>query len=337
MNTQVLIVGGSGYIGSHTCLILLEKGYNLVVYDNLSNSNLESIKRVEKLTGKKVSFIEGNLLDEKAPDEVFANKNFYSVVYFAGLKSVGESVSSSLEYYNNNVVGTLNLLKAMKKHKVKNLVFSSSATVYGVPKTLPLDESLPRYTANSYGTSKLMIEYILEDLVKSDSKWKIVNLRYFNPVAAHKSGLIGENPNGIPNNLLPFISQVAVGKRDKLSVFGEDYNTIDGTGVRDYIHVVDFANGHLAALKYLETSSKGEFLPINLGTGSGYSVLEMIESFSKVSGKDIPYVIVQRREGEVAGCYGDVKLAWKAELTLKDMCEDALNWQKNKSTGYEGK
>ncbi|MEA1892590.1 MAG: UDP-glucose 4-epimerase GalE [Campylobacterota bacterium] len=339
MNHKILVTGGVGYIGSHTCVELLQSNHNIVIYDNLSNSNKISLTRVEEITKKSIKFIEGDLLNIDKLEEVFANYNFDAVIHFAGLKAVGESVDNPLEYYDNNVAGTLNLLKAMKKHHIKNLVFSSSATVYGVPKSLPLDESSPRSATNPYGTSKLMIEYILEDLVKSDFEWKIVNLRYFNPVGAHKSGLIGEDPNDIPNNLLPFISQVAVGKREKLSVFGGDYDTVDGSGVRDYIHVVDLAKGHLAALRYIEDNLRGEFLPVNLGTGNGYSVLEMIESFSKVSGRNIPYEIVQRRDGDVAECYADTsfafkKLGWKAELTLEEMCEDAWRWQKNNPNGY---
>ncbi|MBD3843483.1 MAG: UDP-glucose 4-epimerase GalE, partial [Campylobacterales bacterium] len=271
---NVLITGGTGYIGSHTSLILLEQGYELTVYDNLSNSSLESIKRVEKLTDKKVKFIEGDILDKTKLDEVFSQNSFDSVIHFAGLKSVGESVDMPLHYYQNNVTGTLNLLEVMQKYEVYNLVFSSSATVYGYPEKLPITEDADRNTTNPYGTSKLMIEYILEDLVRSNSLWKVVSLRYFNPVGAHSSGMIGEDPNGMPNNLMPYISQVAIGLRDKLNVFGGDYDTKDGTGVRDYIHVVDLAKGHLAALEYLQTTEESGFLPVNLGTGKGYSVLD---------------------------------------------------------------
>ena len=338
---KLLVTGGAGYIGSHTCIELLKKSHSVTIYDNLSNSNIESLKRVEDITGKPMKIIKDDLLNIKKLDEVFFNENFDAVVHFAGLKAVGESVLKPLEYYDNNIVGTLNLLKIMQKYDVKNLVFSSSATVYGIPKVLPLEESAARSTTNPYGTSKLMIEYILEDLVKSDEQWKIVALRYFNPIGAHSSGLIGEDPNGIPNNLLPFVSQVAAGKRDRLSIFGGDYPTIDGTGVRDYIHIVDLAKGHLKALEYIKTSSYGEFLPINLGTGHGYSVLEIVNTFSEVSGKDIAYDIIARRDGDVAECYADAtlafkKLRWKAELELEAMCRDTWRWQKNNPNGFNG-
>lgn len=337
---NILVTGGAGYIGSHTCLELLEKDYKITVYDNLSNSSLEALKRVEKLVGKEIEFIEGDLLDTGKLEEVFKNASFDAVIHFAGLKAVGESVQKPLEYYDNNVTGTLNLLKMMQKYNVKELVFSSSATVYGIPKELPLTESCGRSTTNPYGTSKLVIEYILEDLAKSDSEWKIISLRYFNPVGAHTSGEIGEDPNGIPNNLLPYISQVAVGLREKLSVFGGDYQTKDGTGIRDYIHVVDLAKGHLAALKYLENNIEQGFIPINLGTGNGYSVLDMIKAFEKASNKNIPYKIVERREGDVAVCYSNPilayeKLGWKADNNLQDMCNDAWRWQKNNPNGYK--
>lgn len=337
---NILVTGGVGYIGSHTCLELLENNYNIVVYDNLSNSRLEALKRVEKLTAKKIEFIEGDLLDKEKLEQVFQNKAFDAVIHFAGLKAVGESIQKPLEYYDNNVAGTLNLLKTMQKHNVKKLVFSSSATVYGVPKELPLTENSPRSTTNPYGTSKLVIEYILEDLAKSDSEWKIISLRYFNPVGAHKSGEIGEDPNGIPNNLLPYISQVAVGLRAKLSVFGGDYPTKDGTGVRDYIHVVDLAQGHVCAIKYLKGSQEQGFIPINLGTGNGYSVLEMIKAFEKASNTTISYQLVERRDGDVAECYANPtcayeKLGWKAQNSLEDMCQDAWNWQKNNPNGYK--
>lgn len=339
---NILVTGGAGYIGSHTCLELLHEDYKLVVYDNLLNSSLEALKRVEKLTGKQIKFIKGDLLDIEKLQQVFQNEKFDSVIHFAGLKAVGESVQKPLDYYDNNVVGTLNLLKIMQKYNVKELVFSSSATVYGIPKELPLTENSPRSTTNPYGTSKLIIEYMLEDLAKSDNEWKIISLRYFNPVGAHKSGEIGEDPNGIPNNLLPFISQVAVGARDKLNVFGDNYQTKDGTGVRDYIHVVDLSKGHLAALKYIiDTDEKG-FIPINLGTGNGYSVLEMVKAFEKASNTIIPYQVVERREGDIAECYADttnsyIKLGWKAQNNLENMCQDAWNWQKNNPNGYNDK
>ncbi|WP_304544073.1 UDP-glucose 4-epimerase GalE [Sulfurimonas microaerophilic] len=339
---NILVTGGAGYIGSHTCFEMLQENYNIIVYDNLSNSSLEALKRVEKLTGKKIEFIEGDLLDIEKLEEVFQNEKFDAVIHFAGLKAVGESVQKPLKYYDNNVTGTLNLLKLMQNHNVKELVFSSSATVYGVPKELPLTESSPRSTTNPYGTSKLVIEYILEDLAKSDPEWKIISLRYFNPIGAHKSGEIGEDPNGIPNNLLPYISQVAVKLRKNVNVFGNDYDTKDGTGVRDYIHVVDLAMGHVFALKYLKDSQEQGFIPINLGTGNGYSVLEMIKAFEKASKTIIPYQIVERRDGDIAECYADPicaynKLGWKAQNSLEDMCQDAWNWQKNNPTGYNKK
>ncbi|MDD2451251.1 MAG: UDP-glucose 4-epimerase GalE [Sulfurovum sp.] len=336
---NILVTGGAGYIGSHTCLEMLNENYKLVVYDNLSNSSLDALKRVEKLTGKEVKFIEGDLLNVEKLEQVFQNERFDAVIHFAGLKAVGESVEKPLEYYDNNVVGTLNLLKIMQKYNVKKIVFSSSATVYGVPEKLPLTEESPRSTTNPYGTSKLVIEYILEDLAKSDPEWKIISLRYFNPVGAHKSGEIGEDPNGIPNNLLPFISQVAVGLRDKLNIFGDDYSTKDGTGIRDYIHVVDLAKGHLAALKCMTDATEKGFIPINLGTGNGYSILEMIKAFEKASGKTIPYEVVKRREGDVAECFADTtyaykKLGWKAKKSIEEMCADAWKWQSTNPDGY---
>lgn len=338
---MILISGGAGYIASHTLISLHKSGYNFIVYDNLSNSSKESLRRVEQIINKSILFVHADIRDINSLDKIFNTYTIDSVIHFAGLKAVGESVSNPLEYYDNNVVGTLNLLKIMKKHDVKKLVFSSSATVYGIPKSLPLNEFSSRSTTNPYGTSKLVIEYILEDLVKSDKEWKIICLRYFNPIGADPSGLIGEDPNGIPNNLLPFISQVAVGKREKLSIFGGDYDTIDGTGVRDYIHVVDLAKGHVSALEYINKKDTGEFLAINLGTGKGYSVLQMVDSFSKVSGKDIPYEIIERRDGDIAECYADTSLAfellgWKAELGLEQMCKDAWLWQKNNPNGYKG-
>ncbi|AJC49330.1 UDP-glucose 4-epimerase GalE [Allofrancisella guangzhouensis] len=336
---SILVTGGAGYIGSHTCLEMLKENYKIIVYDNLSNSNLEALKRVEKLVGKKIEFIEGDLLDIEKLDQVFQYEEFKAVIHFAGLKAVGESVQKPLEYYDNNVTGTLNLLKMMQKYGIKKLVFSSSATVYGIPKKLPLAETSPRSATNPYGTSKLVIEYILEDLAKSDQEWKIISLRYFNPVGAHQSGEIGEDPKGIPNNLLPYISQVAVKVREKINVFGNDYGTKDGTGVRDYIHVVDLAKGHVSALAYLEISQENGFIPINLGAGKGYSVLEIIRAFERASNTTIPYRIVERRSGDIAECYADTKcayskLGWKAKYSLEDMCKDAWNWQKNNPNGY---
>ena len=338
---MILITGGAGYIGSHTLIELNESGYNFIVYDNLSNSNIEAIKRVEKIINKPIIFIEGDIRDSKKLDEVFSNYNIASVIHFAGLKAVGESVEKPLSYYDNNVVGTIRLLECMKKYNCKSIVFSSSATVYGNPISNPIDESFPvGATTNPYGTSKYMIERILEDLYISDNSFKIVILRYFNPVGAHEGGTIGEDPNGIPNNLMPFISQVAVEKREYLSVFGSDYDTHDGTGVRDYIHVVDLANAHVKAIDYINNkNSKENILKVNLGTGIGYSVLDIVKAFEKVSNKKIPYKIIDRRAGDIATCYANPKksyevLGWKAQKTLEDMCADSYGWQRNNPNGY---
>ena len=338
---MILITGGAGYIGSHTLIELNKSGYNFIVYDNLSNSNIEAIKRVEKIINKPITFIEGDIRDSKKLDEVFLNYNIDSVIHFAGLKAVGESVEKPLSYYDNNVVGTIRLLECMKKYNCKNIVFSSSATVYGNPISNPIDELFPvGETTNPYGTSKYMIERILEDLYISDNSFKIVILRYFNPVGAHESGTIGEDPNGIPNNLMPFISQVAVGKREYLNVFGSDYDTHDGTGVRDYIHVVDLANAHVKAIDYINSNNtKENLLKVNLGTGIGYSVLDMIKAFEKASNKKIPYKLVDRRAGDIATCYANPKrayevLGWKAEKTLEYMCADSYKWQSNNPRGY---
>ena len=338
---MILITGGAGYIGSHTLIELNESGYNFIVYDNLSNSNIEAIKRVEKIINKPIIFIEGDIRDSKKLDEVFSNYNIASVIHFAGLKAVGESVEKPLTYYDNNVVGTIRLLECMKKYNCKSIVFSSSATVYGNPISNPIDESFPvGATTNPYGTSKYMIERILEDLYISDNSFKIVILRYFNPVGAHEGGTIGEDPNGIPNNLMPFISQVAVEKREYLSVFGSDYDTHDGTGVRDYIHVVDLANAHVKAIDYINNkNSKENILKVNLGTGIGYSVLDIVKAFEKVSNKKIPYKIIDRRAGDIATCYANPKksyevLGWKAQKTLEDMCADSYGWQRNNPNGY---
>ncbi|MFC3121964.1 UDP-glucose 4-epimerase GalE [Agaribacter flavus] len=334
----ILVTGGSGYIGSHTVLQLLENDYKVVVLDNLSNSSPESLKRVEEITGKQATFIKGDILDDACLNSLFSDYTIDSVIHFAGLKAVGESVVKPMHYYENNVYGTLNLCKAMKAHGCKNIVFSSSATVYGDPIELPLHENLPTgKPTNPYGQSKLMVELILSDIYKSDKEWNIVLLRYFNPAGAHASGRIGEDPNGIPNNLMPFITQVATGKREYLSVFGNDYDTPDGTGVRDYIHVEDLANGHLKALAKIDDNA-GLFT-CNLGTGQGYSVLEMVKAFEQASGKPLPYKIAPRREGDVASCYADPKLAtaelnWKAEKGLKEMCEDSWRWQSNNPDGY---
>lgn len=337
---KILVTGGAGYIGSHTCVELLETGYEIVVLDNLSNSSMISLNRVREITGKTVDFIRGDIRDGSLLDSLFSENHFDAVIHFAGLKAVGESVEKPLEYYENNVVGTINLIRSMQKAGIKNLVFSSSATVYGTPEVLPISETAPRSATNPYGQTKLMVEHILEDLCCSDLDWKVACLRYFNPVGAHESGLIGEDPNGIPNNLMPYISQVAVGIRERLSVFGGDYPTVDGTGVRDYIHVVDLAKGHLAALDYLFSLDKGKFSPINLGTGKGVSVLEMVQAFGKVNGCKVPYHITNRRAGDVAECYADASLAfeklhWRAELGIEQMCADAWKFQNKNPNGYK--
>ncbi|GAA0181212.1 UDP-glucose 4-epimerase GalE [Clostridium sediminicola] len=333
----ILVTGGAGYIGSHTCVELLKEGYEIIIVDNLINSNIEALSRVKKITGKDFKFYEVDLLDKKALEDIFKSNNIDSVIHFAGLKAVGESVTIPLKYYNNNIISTLNLCEIMKKYNVNNLVFSSSATVYGDPHTVPINEEFPLSATNPYGRTKLMIEEILRDLYKSDSSWNIGILRYFNPVGAHESGMIGEDPNGIPNNLVPYISQVAVGKLKKLSVFGSDYETHDGTGVRDYIHVVDLAIGHLKTLQKL--NSNPGIVTYNLGTGKGYSVLEMIEAFQKESSKDISYEFVDRRPGDIAACYADNTLAKKelgfeAIKTLDDMCRDSWRWQSKNPNGY---
>ncbi len=334
---KILVTGGAGYIGSHTCIELLQAGYEVVVVDNLINSKEESLKRVQELTGKTLAFHKVDLLNKRELDEVFHKSPIDAVIHFAGLKAVGESVSIPLRYYHNNVTGALILCNVMEKHKVKNLVFSSSATVYGDPDKVPIKEDFPFSPANPYGRSKLMVEDILQDLYSADEAWNIALLRYFNPVGAHPSGRIGENPNGIPNNLLPFISQVAVGKLSELSVFGNDYPTNDGTGIRDYIHVVDLAVGHLKALEKL-TSNPGTAI-YNLGTGRGYSVLEVVSAFEQVSGKKIPYKIVRRRSGDVSICYADPskakrELNWSADKGIDEMCADVWRWQSNNPNGY---
>lgn len=334
---SILVTGGSGYIGSHTLIELLNTNYSVVVIDNLCNSSKVALDRVSKITGKNLTFYEGDILDRTILDIIFSQHNIEAVIHFAGLKAVGESVEKPLMYYHNNVTGSVVLFEVMAKYGCKKLVFSSSATVYGVPVTLPITEDLPLSTTNPYGTSKLMVEEILTDLYKSDGSWNIACLRYFNPVGAHDSGMIGEDPNGIPNNLMPFISQVAVGKRKKLAVFGDDYDTKDGTGVRDYIHVVDLALGHLAALNTLKKSPG--LLKVNLGTGRGYSVLEMIEAFEQISGNSIPYEIVSRRSGDIAACYSCPALAkellgWESKRTLQDMVQSCWEWQSQNPDGY---
>ena len=336
----ILITGGAGYIGSHTLVELANANYDFIVYDNLSNSSQESLKRVEKIIGKSITFINGDIRDTQKLKEVFSSHTINSVIHFAGVKAVGQSVEQPLEYYDNNVVGTLRFLEVMKEFGCKKIVFSSSATVYGDPATTPILENFPvGGTTNPYGTSKYMIERILEDLYVSDNSFKIAILRYFNPVGAHKSGTIGENPNGIPNNLMPFITQVAVGKREYLSVFGSDYDTYDGTGVRDYIHVVDLAYGHVKAIEYLDTNENIKPLIVNLGTGTGYSVLDVVKAFEKASGKEVPYKLVDRRAGDIAKCFANPSyakeiLAWVAKRNLDEMCEDSWRWQSNNPDGY---
>ncbi|MBT3252762.1 MAG: UDP-glucose 4-epimerase GalE [Candidatus Marinimicrobia bacterium] len=335
--STILVTGGAGYIGSHTVLELLTQGDEVIVVDNLSNSSLESLRRVEALTGKLPVFYELDLLDREALSTPFLNHHIDAVIHFAGLKAVGESVEIPLKYYQNNLAGTLNLLEEMEANGVKRLVFSSSATVYGDPSSVPITEDFPVSATNPYGRSKLIIEEMLGDLYVSDAGWDIALLRYFNPVGAHGSGQIGEDPNGTPNNLMPYISQVAVGKLEKLSIYGDDYQTRDGTGVRDYIHVVDLAKGHLKALDHLMT--KPGLVTVNLGTGQGYSVLEMVKAFESASGQAVPYQIVDRRAGDIAECYADTQkaadvLGWKATKGLKEMCIDAWRWQSNNPHGY---
>lgn len=337
---KILVTGGAGYIGSHTSLDLLENDHDVTVLDNLSNSSRISLDRVAQIAGRSVEFVKGDVRNAKLLKALFAKKGFDAVIHFAGLKAVGESVVQPLQYYDNNVSGTLTLLQTMQKFKVKTLVFSSSATVYGDPKVLPIAEESPRSATNPYGRSKLTVEYILEELYASDPTWRIACLRYFNPVGAHQSGLIGEDPRNIPNNLMPFISQVACGARDMLSVFGSDYLTPDGTGVRDYIHVMDLAKGHSASVLNLKNSLEGQLLTVNLGTGQGYSVLEMVSSFERASGKTIPYQVVKRRPGDIASCYSDPALAekllgWKAELGIEAMCADTWRWQSGNPHGYQ--
>ncbi len=332
----ILVTGGAGYIGSHTCVELLEAGYRVLVLDNLSNSSPESMRRVQQITGKTLEFVEGDIRSLADLEAVFERFPVEAVVHFAGLKAVGESVAQPLRYYQNNVTGTLNLLQVMDAHNCRRLVFSSSATVYGDPASVPIREDFPLSATNPYGRSKLIIEDMLRDLCRADERWSVALLRYFNPVGAHVSGLIGEDPRDIPNNLMPYITQVAVGKRERLQVFGGDYPTPDGTGVRDYIHVVDLAKGHIKALAALDLP---RLLTVNLGTGRGYSVLEMVAALAQASGCAVPYEIVARRPGDVAQCYADPALAlellgWQAELDLTRMCEDSWRWQSNNPQGY---
>lgn len=339
MTKTVLVTGGAGYIGSHTVAELIQAGFSPIVLDNLSNSSPISLERVAQITGVSVEFIQGDILDEALLFDIFTRYQPTAVVHFAGLKAVGQSVAQPLLYYHNNVAGTVNLLRVMQKTGVKRLIFSSSATVYGTPKTLPITEDAPRSATSPYGQSKLMIEEMLEALTASDECWQVVSLRYFNPIGAHPSGLIGEDPSDIPNNLMPYITQVAVGKLACLSVFGDDYDTDDGTGVRDYIHVVDLAQGHVKALSYLEQQDVRGFLPINLGTGQGTSVLALVNAFVAVSGKKVPYQITSRRAGDVASCYascGRAKewLGWTATRSITQMCQDGWRWQQQNPRGY---
>lgn len=336
---RILVTGGAGYIGSHTCVELLNEGHEVVVVDNLCNSSEESLKRVQKITGKQIVFYQVDLLDREKMEEIFSKEKVDAVIHFAGLKAVGESVAKPLEYYHNNITGTLVLCDVMRNHGVKNIIFSSSATVYGNPAFIPITEACPKgQITNPYGHTKGMLEQILTDFNTADPEWNIVLLRYFNPIGAHKSGTIGEDPKGIPNNLVPYITQVAVGKLERLNVFGNDYDTPDGTGVRDYIHVVDLARGHVKALKKM--ADKGGVSIYNLGTGNGYSVLEMVKAFSKACGKEIPYIIRERRPGDIGTCYADPtkakeELGWVAERGLEEMCEDSWRWQSSNPNGYE--
>ncbi|MEF9916757.1 MAG: UDP-glucose 4-epimerase GalE [Lachnospiraceae bacterium] len=335
---RILVTGGAGYIGSHTCIELLKEGYEVVIVDNLYNSSKESMKRVEEITGKKVVFYETDIRNKEELDAIFSKEKLDAVIHFAGLKAVGESVEKPLLYYQNNIAGTLALCEIMAKHEVKNIIFSSSATVYGNPAFIPITEECPKgQVTNPYGWTKWMLEQILTDIQKADSKWNVVLLRYFNPIGAHKSGKIGEDPKGIPNNLIPYIAQVAVGKLECLGVFGDDYDTPDGTGVRDYIHVVDLALGHVKAIKKLQ--DKEGVSIYNLGTGNGYSVLDMVHAFEKACGKKIPYAIKPRRAGDIATCYANPEkakkeLGWEAQRELEEMCEDSWRWQSNNPDGY---
>lgn len=336
---SILVTGGVGFIGSHTVVELQNAGYDVVVLDNLCNANPKVLDRIEAITGKKVPFYKADIRDREALNEIFDKESIDSVIHFAGLKAVGESVQKPLEYYDNNISGTLVLVDVMRQHGCKNIIFSSSATVYGDPAFVPITEECPKgVCTNPYGWTKSMLEQILSDIQKADNEWNVVLLRYFNPIGAHKSGTIGENPNGIPNNLMPYITQVAVGKREELGVFGDDYDTPDGTGVRDYIHVVDLALGHVKALKKIE--EKAGLKIYNLGTGCGYSVLDVVHNFEKASGVKIPYSIKPRRAGDIATCYADAakakeELGWEAQYGILEMCEDSWRWQKNNPNGYD--
>ena len=338
---SILVAGGAGYIGSHTCVELLEAGYDVVVVDNLYNASEESLKRVEKITGKAVTFYEADILDKEALNKIFDAHEIEAVIHFAGYKAVGESVQKPIEYYHNNMTGTLVLCDVMRAHGVKNIVFSSSATVYGDPAQIPITENCPKgQPTNPYGWTKSMLEQVLTDIHTSDKEWNVILLRYFNPIGAHKSGMIGEDPKGIPNNLVPYVAQVAVGKRPALGVFGNDYDTPDGTGVRDYIHVVDLAAGHVKAIEKLRENPGVEVY--NLGTGNGYSVLQVVAAFEKACGHAIPYEIKPRREGDIATCYCDPQkakeeLGWEAKYGIDEMCEDSWRWQSTNPDGYATK
>lgn len=335
---RILVTGGAGYIGSHTCVELLSKGHDIVIVDNFSNSKPEVLNRIKEITGKEFRFYKADILDKEGLNKIFQENDINAVIHFAGLKAVGESVKIPIKYYYNNITGTLVLCEVMEKHNVKRMVFSSSATVYGKPESVPIKEDFPLNPANPYGRTKLMIEEILKDIYASDNDWSIALLRYFNPIGAHESGKIGEDPNGVPNNLMPYITQVAIGKREKLNIFGNDYDTHDGTGVRDYIHVVDLAKGHLKALEKIMVSEGID--SYNLGTGTGYSVLDVVCAFEKVTGIKIPYQVTDRRPGDIDKCYADPakaynELGWKAEKNLEDMCMDSWNWQMKNPNGYD--
>lgn len=335
---RILVTGGAGYIGSHTCVELLNAGYEVVILDNLYNSSKKAVDRIQEITGKSVSFYEDDMLDADALEQLFTKEKIDCVIHFAGLKAVGESVAKPLEYYKNNIQGTLTLVEVMRKHGCKNIIFSSSATVYGDPAFVPITEECPKGTpTNPYGWTKSMLEQILTDLHTADEEWNVILLRYFNPIGAHKSGKIGEDPKGIPNNLLPYVAQVAIGKLECVGVFGNDYDTPDGTGVRDYIHVVDLANGHVKAIDKIKENPGVKVY--NLGTGNGYSVLDVIKAFSKACGHDVPYQIKPRRPGDIATCYADASLArkelgWEAQYGIEEMCADSWKWQSMNPNGY---
>ncbi len=335
---RILVTGGAGYIGSHTCVELLNAGYEVVILDNLYNSSKKAVDRIEEITGKNVTFYENDMLDADAMENLFSKEKIDCVIHFAGLKAVGESVAKPLEYYKNNIQGTLTLVEAMRNHGCKNIIFSSSATVYGDPAFVPITEECPKGTpTNPYGWTKSMLEQILSDLHTADEEWNVILLRYFNPIGAHKSGMIGEDPKGIPNNLLPYVAQVAIGKLECVGVFGNDYDTPDGTGVRDYIHVVDLANGHVKAIDKIKENPGVKIY--NLGTGNGYSVLDVIKAFSKACGHEVPYQIKPRRPGDIATCYADASLAkkelgWEAQYGIEEMCADSWKWQSMNPNGY---